>query len=123
MVHRLIYRSVVARPVRFQDVEAIAEISAKNNSKVGVSGMLVYTPSHFLQVLEGEKDAVEKVYSRVKKDPRHHMVQTLATETAAERAFGNWGMRATMPTAELGASALERITGPAALELMLQLRG
>lgn len=122
MIHRLIYRSVVARPVRFQDVEAIAEISAKNNSKVGVSGMLVYTPSHFLQVLEGDKDAVETVYNRVKKDPRHQMIKTLAVETTAERAFGNWGMRATMPSAELGAGVLERLTGQAALELMLNLR-
>lgn len=122
VLYRLIYRSQVAKQVRFEDAEAIAVHSAQKNQSVGVTGLLVYTPSHFLQVLEGERKGVEAVFKRLETDERHLRVTTLALGPIAERAFGDWGMRATLPIGALGAKAIEALDGEAALALLLSLR-
>jgi hypothetical protein len=122
MFHRLIYRSLVARQVRLDDVDQIAVISAKNNAKVGVTGLLLYTPSHFVQVLEGEKSAIGEVLLRVRKDPRHSLLTTLAETVAPQRAFGEWAMTATMPNGTFSVESLEKLDAERALQLLLDHR-
>ncbi len=91
-VFRLIYVSRVARRVRFADVEAIAADAATRNAERGITGMLVYSPSHFLQVLEGDEAEVTAVFSRIREDQRHSDVQTIDARIVREREFGQWAM-------------------------------
>lgn len=121
MPHRLIYVSQVANRVRYEDAEAIAEVSASNNARSGVTGLLVYTPSHFLQVLEGEETAVREIYSRVKGDERHSHVKTLFDGRVAAPEFGKWAMKAKMPSAEVRSEAMAALDSETALELLKQL--
>lgn len=122
MPHRLIYLSQVANHVRYEDAESIAETSARNNEKVGVTGLLVYTPSHFLQVLEGDQAAVRKIYERVKDDARHHRVKILFDDQVPEAEFGKWAMTVKMPTAEIRSEAMLALSGATALALLKKLR-
>jgi len=122
MLCRLIYLSVVARNIRFQDVEEIAERSASRNAALGVSGLLLYTPSHFAQVLEGDETVVRQVYDRVKRDARHTRVRTISEQPISERAFGDWGMKAAALRSELSADVLSRLDATSALKLLLSLR-
>jgi Sensors of blue-light using FAD len=122
MLYQLIYRSRVARKVRFADVEAIAEAAAVKNAEVRVSGILLYTPTYFLQVLEGEKDAVETTYARIFNDPRHDDVTILKKSEIVVRQFGEWNMRAVMPSSELTAALLDPIDLDSALALLVRSR-
>ena len=122
MLCQLIYRSRVARRVRFADAEAIAAAAAKNNARSAISGLLLYTPTYFVQVLEGSRAAVESTFARIGSDDRHEEIVTLATREIQERQFGDWGMRAVMPRREVSAEVIGQLSGVAALELLLSSR-
>jgi hypothetical protein len=121
MPHRLIYLSKVANHVRYEDAESIAEVSNRNNERVGVRGLLIYTPSHFLQVLEGDPVAVRKIYDRVKGDARHHRIKILFDAMVPAAEFGKWAMAVKMPTAEIRSEAMSELSGTTALALLKKL--
>ncbi|MEM9615043.1 MAG: BLUF domain-containing protein [Actinomycetota bacterium] len=73
----------------------LLELLAKariNNSKLGVTGMLLYHEGSFIQVLEGEQSAVEKLYNHIAKDTRHAETMLLFRGMTTERAFDQWTM-------------------------------
>jgi hypothetical protein len=120
-IHRLIYVSRVARQVRFADAEQIAHEAALNNASRGLTGMLVYSPSHFIQVLEGDQVAVDDVLSRIRKDKRHDEIQVLDSRTVMTREFGAWAMVAhRLPKNQ--ALDPQRIDCESALEILRRLR-
>ena len=63
-----------------------------NNAKLGVTGMLLCHEGSFIQILEGEQSAVEKLYRHIAKDTRHAETMLLFRATATERAFDQWTM-------------------------------
>lgn len=115
-LRRLIYISRVARQVRFADAEEIARSSIERNQQAGLSGLLLYTPSHFIQVLEGEPSAIASTYFRIAKDPRHTQLRVIDDGEIDEREFGAWAMTATLCPAN--SAQLEQLTLDAALLLL-----
>ncbi|MEJ1969625.1 MAG: BLUF domain-containing protein [Rhizomicrobium sp.] len=73
-------------------LESILAASRRANAAAGVTGLLLYLDGAFLQVLEGEAEAVDETYARILRDDRHWDVQTLLAQDAADRAFGEWSM-------------------------------
>lgn len=74
------------------DLVEILEVAKKNNDTLGVTGILLYKDGNFLQVLEGEKDVVEALYNKVRKDPRHQAVMTIFVRKIEKRSFADWKM-------------------------------
>ena len=75
--------------------EALSTIllqSRRNNAAGGLTGLLWTDGSRFLQVLEGERDAVQRVFDRILGDKRHRAVVVLHDRDVTERTFGNWAM-------------------------------
>lgn len=66
--------------------------SRENNSKAGLTGMLLYKDGNFMQVLEGEEATVRALYEKVHRDPRHRGVITLLQGHVEERQFPDWSM-------------------------------
>jgi hypothetical protein len=89
---RLIYVSRVARPTRLADVETIVGTAVPRNAADSVTGMLVYTPSHFLQYLEGDERNVRSTFERIRKDVRHTDVRVLGEAAITARRFEKWAM-------------------------------
>jgi hypothetical protein len=118
MLYQLIYSSRVGRSVRFSDAEAIAEASAARNQAAGLSGLLIYTPSHFLQVLEGSEPIVRSTLERISRDPRHSHLKILSERSVETRAFGRWAMHASMPRAELRRDTIESLAPDEAIRLL-----
>ena len=115
-LRRLIYSSRVARHVRFADAEEVAQKSVDRNQRLGLTGILLYTPSHFLQVLEGEPDAVGQTYLRISRDPRHSRLRIIDDCEISAREFGAWAMTAALGTAT--SAELEALTADGALALL-----
>jgi len=92
MIYRLIYLSSATAGFRESDLDAILHSARKNNTKAGVTGLLVFHDGNFLQVLEGPRDAVEDVYAHILQDPRHGGVARVIAEEAEERIFAEWEM-------------------------------
>lgn len=115
-LRRLIYTSRVARAVRFADAEAIANGARVRNRQAGITGLLLYTPSHFVQVLEGPPQAVHETLSRIQRDWRHSDLRVIDERDVEVREFGSWLMSARFSGAP--PDKLESLTLDEALELL-----
>ncbi len=94
-VHQLIYVSVFNAGRVHGTLECLRDIvtiSRKNNAPAGVTGYLVFDGSGFLQILEGERDRVDRTYAKIQSDPRHRETRIVGRLTAPEPAFRNWSM-------------------------------
>lgn len=119
-IRRLIYSSRVGRQVRFADAEAIAEAAAERNLRASLTGLLLYTPSHFVQVLEGERAAVDETFLRIRADSRHTRVVIIDDREVPSREFPAWGMKAHFCPAP--SSALEVLNVDTAIALLREAR-
>lgn len=106
-MYQLVYVSTATEPFSSQDLARLLETSRKNNAADGVTGMLLYHDGNFFQVLEGDRDAVTRVFRRVERDPRHQAVMTIHEDEVEERAFGDWSMA----WCEVNESTLEQVPG------------
>jgi len=80
----LIYLSAATVPFLKQDLLELLTLSRANNSKLGITGMLLFKDGNFLQTLEGEQ---KKVLDR-----RHQNLVALWQGPCTERAFPDWSM-------------------------------
>lgn len=88
----LVYVSYATVPFSDADLDALLAKSRENNTRDGISGMLLYRDGDFLQVLEGPEDKVREAYARIARDNRHGRIMMLDESTVDERAFANWSM-------------------------------
>jgi len=64
----------------------------KTNQVNEITGVLCSGEGIFLQVLEGERSAVNKLYVDICKDQRHTDIELLHFEEVTERLFYAWSM-------------------------------
>ena len=77
------------------DVEAIHATSLTLNALDGITGMLVFNGTDFLQVVEGAEEAIDDLVQRLRADPRHHAFTVREDKFAEQRSFPDWGMALT----------------------------
>jgi hypothetical protein len=90
-MHQLLYTSSTFRDFDEAQLEDILAASRRNNPKLGVTGILMYCEGGFMQVLEGEPDALAPLYARIATDKRHWNTPILF-DRPAPRTFGDWSM-------------------------------
>ena len=92
MLIQLTYASRTSTILGPGDVKDILRSSAKNNIAAGVTGALCLSNGIFLQQLEGDRQAVNALYHRILKDPRHREPAILDFSEIVVRQFGDWSM-------------------------------
>jgi hypothetical protein len=92
MLVRLMYASRAVPTVDQDQLVAIVRKSKANNGPLGVTGVLCFGEGIFIQVLEGGRSAVNRLYNRIATDPRHTQVELLSYEEIGERRFAGWSM-------------------------------
>ncbi|MFK7997811.1 MAG: BLUF domain-containing protein [Granulosicoccus sp.] len=73
-------------------IDDILEKARKANAAVGITGALMFNHGCFAQVLEGERDHIEKTFERIQCDERHSDVVILSFETVESHIFSSWSM-------------------------------
>ena len=91
-MRRVIYLSTSRNLLSNAEIEEILAVSRRRNQEDQVTGLLVYHEGCFFQALEGTAQAVETVFDRIKKDPRHASILMLLDTAVASRAFPDWSM-------------------------------
>lgn len=91
MIH-LIYASSAIAPLTEQELIDLLKQAREKNAQLGITGMLLYKGGNFLQVLEGDEEAVMSLYKTIQNDPRHRQVMTIAKRKVSERTFPDWQM-------------------------------
>jgi hypothetical protein len=103
---QLTYTSMAAPLLVTSDIKKIMEIAEKFNSKNKITGCLLYYKHRFIQILEGEEEIIEELYTKIKQDKKHHNVNLLYINEISERIFPQWSMA----FKELNKSQLEKLT-------------
>ena len=92
MLVRLMYASRAVATVDQGELLAILKKSKANNPSMGITGVLCLSEGIFLQVLEGGRGAVNRLYNRIVADQRHTQVELLHYQEIGERRFAGWSM-------------------------------
>lgn len=89
---QLTYISSARGNITSQECNAILSVSRINNSRLGVSGALLFNSKRFLQTLEGEEHVLQALFEKISADPRHAAVVMLNKRAIEARQFGPWAM-------------------------------
>lgn len=87
MNHSILYISSATPNITKSQIDAIMDITYRNNSKLGITGFLVYNRGNFLQLLEGNPESVSLIYKRITGDLRHRNIMTVLNNTTAQKSF------------------------------------
>ncbi|MFM2052267.1 MAG: hypothetical protein RL456_304 [Pseudomonadota bacterium] len=91
MLVRLLYASR-ADAVTPEVIDAILAQCRAHNPARGITGILCHGGDVFMQVLEGGRDTVSRLYQDILRDGRHRDVVLLHYEEITERRFSGWTM-------------------------------
>ena len=94
---QLIYVSQRSEGLSDEMLEEIIAESAERNREKDVSGVLLMSGTHILQLLEGDSTVIEPLYERISADPRHTNVTCLLRKQVGQRLFPEWSMRIFKP--------------------------
>ncbi len=91
LIHH-IYVSTARLPADAAMLEEILSVSARNNARADLTGMLLYAGGTFMQVLEGEEADVNATHLRIERDSRHTGLIVLEHAPIETRSFARWSM-------------------------------
>jgi hypothetical protein len=91
-MHRIIYLSSGIKIFSDEEINDLLKVSRNNNEKNGITGLLLYSDGNFMQILEGEKEAVESTYNKILNDTRHRNIILISKEPIKKRNFKEWKM-------------------------------
>lgn len=94
----MIYYSTASPNLSINDILSILENSRDFNSKNEITGCLLYHNNEFVQLIEGEEEAVKKLYAKIEIDKRHRNLIIVIQDNIAGRSFKNWSMAYYKPT-------------------------
>lgn len=89
---QLAYVSSAVPLLTTDDLSQILARGRDKNRRLGITGLLLYKAGNILQVLEGEAEAVLRLFNSILNDPRHTGVIKLYTKPIATRDFAAWSM-------------------------------
>lgn len=92
MLTRLIYASASAHAMGPHDIESLLQHARQANQRRDLTGALIFSHDSYLQALEGDREVVSTLYTRLAADPRHQRLVILSCGPIAERVFADWSM-------------------------------
>jgi hypothetical protein len=91
-LRRIIYTSQASEQFSKRGLLDLLHESRAFNTIDEVTGVLMHRKGNFLQVLEGESEAVGNLLTRILRDPRHNDIKIIMDSTVDRRLFSNWTM-------------------------------
>ncbi len=92
MLIRLLYISRAVGAVTTTVTGSILETARLHNRVAGITGVLCQVQGLFIQILEGERRAINRLYATLIKDKRHQDVELISIEEIETRKGPNWSM-------------------------------
>ena len=92
MLTRLLYVSKPVGPITTFVTSSILEVCSVNNKKAEITGVLCQGSGIYMQVIEGQRSAINALYSRIISDKRHNQIELLSFEEVGQRRYGQLSM-------------------------------
>ncbi|WP_329953466.1 BLUF domain-containing protein [Stenotrophomonas sepilia] len=100
-LHAIAYASEARADLQTTDLDRLLADATAFNRVAGVTGVLMFDGSRFLQYLEGPEDGIDSVYQRIANARSHGQLKVLCRASVAQRAFPRWSMGTRRIEAEL----------------------
>jgi hypothetical protein len=88
----LTYTSLARLDLEASDLEAIHRTAREINALEGITGLLIFNGTHFLQIIEGAPAAIDDLVERLRRDPRHSGLEVRDERQIDQRSFPDWSM-------------------------------
>ena len=88
----LTYTSLARLDVEVSDLEAIHRTAREANALDGITGLLIFNGTHFLQIVEGAPQAIDDLVEKLRRDTRHNGLEIRDERSVDERSFPDWSM-------------------------------
>lgn len=92
MYKSLVYTSHAALDFDERQLVSLHRAACVLNVLDGITGLLVFNGTHFLQWIEGPPQAIDYLVERLRRDPRHTHFEICDERLADERLFVDWSM-------------------------------
>jgi hypothetical protein len=86
------YTSLASLDLTAADLDAIHRKATELNALDGITGLLVFNGTHFLQIIEGADEAIDALLDRLRRDPRHSGLELRDERRIEARSFPDWAM-------------------------------
>lgn len=86
------YTSLARLDLQSSDLEDIHRTAREVNALEGITGLLVFNGTHFLQIIEGAETAIEELVGKLRRDPRHTGFEIRDQRRIETRSFPDWSM-------------------------------
>lgn len=110
MFVQLVYVSKPVQPMQEHMMNFIP-LAQEKNAEHGVTGLIISGDGFYLQVLEGNRHAVNGLYRNIVKDERHEQCTLLRYVENKVRDFDDWSMAHTS-LEELASTYVDTIVSP-----------
>lgn len=90
--YQLAYSSISAELLTEQELFDIVSSAMIFNAYDDITGVLIYQDQIFFQVIEGRRDKILRLFSKIELDPRHTEVEQLWLHPISQRKFSDWSM-------------------------------
>jgi hypothetical protein len=90
MLRRIAWSSLPSPAFSAARLGTMVAAERSNNSRNHVSGVLLYTGAHFVEILEGEESVLDARWSRVQHDDRFASPVRIGEEACNARWFADW---------------------------------
>ena len=110
----LTYTSLAKLDLDASDLETIHRTAREFNAIEGITGLLIFNGTHFLQIIEGTPQAIDDLVERLRRDPRHSGFEIREERTIETRNFPDWSMELVRVSAsyfEARETVAERLPG------------
>ena len=88
----LTYTSFARLDLTADDLVAILRTARELNALDGVTGLLIYNGTNFLQIIEGSQSAIDDLVDRLRRDPRHSGLEVRDERPIEQLSFPDWSM-------------------------------
>lgn len=91
-IYQLLYLSSACEGF---DQIALLDMLAKareKNSSLSITGLLLHNDGNFLQLIEGPKQNIHKLFNSIRHDKRHKDIIVLIEKSVDTRLFSEWSM-------------------------------
>jgi hypothetical protein len=88
----LIYVSKAVTVFKEEELLGLLFKARPKNRGLGITGLLLYKAGNFIQLLEGERDVVMRLFQEISCDPRHCNILCVLNAGIPAREFPEWSM-------------------------------
>jgi Sensors of blue-light using FAD len=100
----LTYTSRARLDLTDEDLGAIHQTARHLNALDGITGLLLFDGSRFLQIIEGAEEAIDNLVERLRMDPRHSAFEVRDERYVERRSFPDWSMELLRVSAGYGSA-------------------